>query len=55
MRNLQFLKPIRDVCSFFQEESVKIKNNKPILPHTEILECVCAAQKISSQKNAQEI
>jgi len=46
IRNSQFLKYIRDVHSFFQEESLKIKNNQPILPHTVILERVCAALKV---------
>jgi hypothetical protein len=30
IRNSQFTKTIRDVHSFFQEESLKRKNNQPI-------------------------
>jgi 3-deoxy-D-manno-octulosonic-acid transferase len=29
-RNSQFMKAIRDVHSFFQEESFKIRNNQPV-------------------------
>jgi hypothetical protein len=47
VRKLQFMKAIIDVHSFFQEESLKIKNNQPILPHTALLDFVCAALKIS--------
>jgi hypothetical protein len=32
---------------FFQEESLKTKNNQPILPQTVILEHICAARKTS--------
>jgi hypothetical protein len=42
VRNCQFMKAIRGVHSFFQEESFKIRNNQPVLPHTTIMECVCA-------------
>jgi hypothetical protein len=41
------MKAIRDVHSFFPEESLLVKNNHPVLSHTAILECVCAALKIS--------
>jgi hypothetical protein len=37
------MKAIRDVHSFFQEESIKIRNN----PHTAIMERVCACLKVS--------
>jgi hypothetical protein len=30
VRNSQFMKAIRDVHSFFQEESFKIRNNQPV-------------------------
>jgi hypothetical protein len=41
------MKAIRNAHSFFQEEGLQIKNNHPVLPHTAVLECVCAAMKIS--------
>jgi hypothetical protein len=47
VRNSQFMKAIRDVHSFFQEESFKIRNNKQVLPHTAIMESVCACLKVS--------
>jgi hypothetical protein len=34
VRNSQFMKALRDVHSFFQEESLKIRNNQQVLPHT---------------------
>jgi hypothetical protein len=37
VRNSQFMKVIRDVHSFFQEESFKIRNNQPVLPHIVII------------------
>jgi hypothetical protein len=40
VRNSQFMKAIRDVHSFFQEESFKIRNNQQVLPHTVIMERV---------------
>jgi hypothetical protein len=40
------MKAIRDVHSFFQEESFKIRNNQ-VLPHTAIMERVCACLKVS--------
>jgi hypothetical protein len=40
VRNSEFIKAILDVHSFFQEESLKIKNNHPILPLTAIMESV---------------
>jgi hypothetical protein len=46
VRNSQFMKAIRDVHSFFQEESFKIRNNQPI-SHTAIMERVCASLKFS--------
>jgi hypothetical protein len=36
VRNYHFRKAIRDVHSFFPEESFKIRNNK-VLPHTAIM------------------
>jgi hypothetical protein len=36
-RNSQFMKVIRDVHSFFQEEIFKIRNNQQVLPHTAIM------------------
>jgi hypothetical protein len=47
MRNSQFMKAIRDVHSFFQEESFKIRNDQQVLPHTAIKERVCACLKVS--------
>jgi hypothetical protein len=47
VRNSQFMKAITDVRAFFQEESFKIRNNQPILPHTAIMERVCACLKVS--------
>jgi hypothetical protein len=41
VRNSQFMKAITDVHSFFQEESFKI-----ILPHTAIMERICACLKV---------
>jgi hypothetical protein len=38
VRNSQFMKAIRDVHSFFQEESFKIRNDQQVLPHTAIME-----------------
>jgi hypothetical protein len=48
VRNSQFMKAIRDVHAFFREESFKIRNNQPVLPHTAITERVCAWLKVSS-------
>jgi hypothetical protein len=47
VRNSQIMKAIRDVHSFFQEESFKIRNNQQVLPHTAIMESVCACLKVS--------
>jgi hypothetical protein len=47
VRNSQFMKAIRDVHSFFQEESFKIRNNQQVLQHTAIMERVCACLKVS--------
>jgi hypothetical protein len=47
VRNSQFIKAIRDVLSFFQEESFNIRNDEQILPHTAIMECVCACLRVS--------
>jgi hypothetical protein len=47
IRNSQFTKAIRDVHSFFQKESFKIKNNQPILPYTAIMQRVCTCLKVS--------
>jgi hypothetical protein len=47
VRNSQFMKAIRDVHAFFQEERFKIRNNQPVIPHTAIMERVCACFKVS--------
>jgi hypothetical protein len=49
VRNSQFMKAIRDVHSYeyFQEENLKIRNNQHVLPHTAIMERVCAYFKVS--------
>jgi hypothetical protein len=47
VRNSQFMKAIRDLHSFFQEESFKIRNNQQVLQHTVIMERVCAFLKVS--------
>jgi hypothetical protein len=47
VRNSQFMKAIRDVHSYFQDESFKIRNNQQVLPHTVIMEHVCACLKVS--------
>jgi hypothetical protein len=47
VRNSKFMEAIRDVHSFFQEESFKTRNNQQILPHTKIMEHVCACLKVS--------
>jgi hypothetical protein len=48
VRNSQFMKVVvRDVHSFFQEESFKVRNNQQVLPHTAIMERVCACLKVS--------
>jgi hypothetical protein len=47
VRNSQFMKAIRDVHAFFQEESFKIRNNQSVLPRTAIMELVCAVLKVS--------
>jgi hypothetical protein len=41
------MKVIRDVHSFFQEESFKIRNNQQVLPHTAIMASVSACLKVS--------
>jgi hypothetical protein len=41
------MKAMRDVHSFFQEESFKIRNNLQVLPHTATMESVCACLKFS--------
>jgi hypothetical protein len=41
VRNSQFMKAIREVHSFFQEESFKIRHNQQVLPQTAIMECAC--------------
>jgi hypothetical protein len=46
VRNSQFMKVIRDVHAFFQEEIFKIRNNQPVLTHTAIMERVCACLKV---------
>jgi hypothetical protein len=47
MRNSLLIKAITGVHSYFQEESFKIRNNQPVLPHTAIMESVCACLKVS--------
>jgi hypothetical protein len=47
VRNSQFMMAIRDVHSYFQEESFKIRNNQQVLPHIAIMERVCACFKVS--------
>jgi hypothetical protein len=51
VRNSQFMKAIRDVHSSFQEECFKIRNNLQILPHTAIMDSVCACLKVSPLAN----
>jgi hypothetical protein len=46
VRSSQFMKIIGDVHSFFQEESLKINNNQPVLLRAAILECVCVTLDI---------
>jgi hypothetical protein len=46
VRNYQFMKAIRDVHSYFQEESFKIRNDQQVLLHTVIMERVCACLKV---------
>jgi hypothetical protein len=41
VRNSQFMKVIKDVHSYFQEESFKIRNNQPVLPHSDNGACLC--------------
>jgi hypothetical protein len=48
VRNSQFMMAIRDVHSFSQEESFKIRNNQQVIPqHTAIMERVCACLTFS--------
>jgi hypothetical protein len=47
VRNSQFMKVIRDVHSFFNEERFKISNNQEVLSHKAIMERVCACLKVS--------
>jgi hypothetical protein len=47
VRNSQFMKSIRGVYSYFQEENFKISNNQQLLPHTAIMERVCASLKVN--------
>jgi hypothetical protein len=49
-----FMKAIRDVHSFFQEESFKIKNNQPILPHTAIMQHVLKVTKNTLRQSLKE-
>jgi hypothetical protein len=46
VRNSQFMKAIRDVRYYFLEESFKIRNNQQVLPHTAIMQRVCACLKV---------
>jgi hypothetical protein len=48
VRNSQFMKAIRDVHSFFQEESFKIRNNQQVLHHAAIMVRVCACFKVNT-------
>jgi hypothetical protein len=48
IRNSEFMKATTYEHSFFQEDSLKIKNNQPILQHTAKMEHVCACLKFSS-------
>jgi hypothetical protein len=42
VRSSQFMKAIREVYSFFQEESFQIRNNQQVLQHTAINgACLC--------------
>jgi hypothetical protein len=41
VRNSQFMKAIRDVHSFFQDESFKIRNNQQVLQHNDNGACLC--------------
>jgi hypothetical protein len=41
------MEAVRDVHSYFQEESFKIRNNQQVLPHTAIMQRVCAYLKVS--------
>jgi hypothetical protein len=41
------MKAIRDVNSFFQDESFNIRNDQQVLPHTAMMERVCACFKVS--------
>jgi hypothetical protein len=45
VRNFQFMKLIRDVHSFLEQESWNIENNRPILPRTATLEHIHVALK----------
>jgi hypothetical protein len=47
VRNSQFMTAIREVHSFFHEDCFKTRNNQPVLPHTAIMEGVCACLKVS--------
>jgi hypothetical protein len=47
VRNSQFIKATRDVHSYFQEESFKIRNNQQVLPQSAIMERVCECLKVS--------
>jgi hypothetical protein len=47
VKDSQYIKAIRDIHSFYQEVSLKNKNNRPLIPHTAIVAHVCAAFKIS--------
>jgi hypothetical protein len=48
VRNSQFMKAIRDVHSFFEEESFEIRNNQQVLPHTAIMERVYACWRMNT-------
>jgi hypothetical protein len=47
VRNSQFMKTIRGVYSYFQEENFKISNNQQLLPHTAVMDRVCASLKVN--------
>jgi hypothetical protein len=49
------MRVIRDVHSFFQEDSPKIKIIWPILSYTPLLECVYAALEINDDKIGEKL
>jgi hypothetical protein len=47
VRNSQFMKAIRYVHSYFQEENFKIRNDQKVLLHAAIMVRVCACLNVS--------